>query len=175
MGVSLAIMNCTSEYPPKYEDINLGLIKILKSRYGVPIGHSDHTPDIFTSLGAVAIGAELIEKHIILDKRQPGPDQSVSIELYELRQLVDGIRKIEAAKGSNKKVFDLEKPIQAWARRSIVTLQPIPKGTVLTEEHIWTKRPGIGVPAKYLDQFLGKKTSRDLPKDYLIQWSDIVT
>lgn len=169
----LLLMNCTSEYPPKYEDINLGVIKKLEERYDIPIGHSDHTPDIYTCFGAVAMGAKLIEKHLILDRRQPGPDQSVSIEPYELYQLVNGIRKIEAAMGSEKKINDLEKPIRSWAHRSIVTLSDIPAGTVLTEELIWTKRPGTGVPAKHIESFIGKKVKTDLAKDYLISWNDI--
>lgn len=169
----LMLMNCTSEYPPKYEDINLGVINVLKQRYNIPIGHSDHTPDIYTCFGAVAMGAKLIEKHLILDRKQPGPDQSVSIEPFELYQMVSGIRKIEAAMGSEKKVNDLEKPIRTWAHRSIVTLKDIPAGTVLTEELIWTKRPGTGVPAKHIESFLGKKVTSDLTKDYLITWDDI--
>jgi N,N'-diacetyllegionaminate synthase len=145
----------------------------LKQRYNIPIGHSDHTPDIYTCFGAVAMGAKLIEKHLILDRKQPGPDQSVSIESFELYQMVSGIRKIEAAMGSEKKVNDLEKPIRTWAHRSIVTLKDIPAGTVLTEELIWTKRPGTGVPAKHIESFLGKKVTSDLTKDYLITWDDI--
>jgi len=169
----IALMNCTSEYPPKYEDLNLGVIKTLIERYNVPIGHSDHSPDIYSCFGAVSMGAKIIEKHLILDKKQPGPDQSVSIEPFELYQLVDGIRKIEAAMGSEKKVNKLEKPIRTWARRSIVTLKDIPKGTVLTDKHIWTKRPGTGVEPKHLDSFIGKKVNQNLSKDYLIQWDDI--
>ncbi|RYD59430.1 MAG: CMP-N-acetylneuraminic acid synthetase [Sphingobacteriales bacterium] len=169
----LLLMNCTSEYPPKYEDINLGVIKKLEERYDIPIGHSDHTPDIYTCFGAVAMGAKLIEKHIILDRKQPGPDQSVSIEPFELYQMVSGIRKIEAAMGAEKKINDLEKPIRSWAHRSIVTLKDIPAGTLLTEELIWTKRPGTGVPAKHIDSFIGKKVTKDLTKDYLITWDDI--
>ena len=169
----IALMNCTSEYPPKYEDLNLGVIKTLIERYNVPIGHSDHSPDIYSCFGAVSMGAKIIEKHLILDKKQPGPDQSVSIEPFELYQLVDGIRKIEAAMGSEKKVNKLEKPIRTWARRSIVTLKDIPKGMVLTDKHIWTKRPGTGVEPKHLDSFIGKKVNQNLSKDYLIQWDDI--
>lgn len=169
----LMLMNCTSEYPPKYEDINLGVIRILEERYEIPIGHSDHTPDIYTCFAAVAVGAKLLEKHIILDRRQPGPDQSVSIEPYELYQLVNGVRKVEAAMGSEKKVNDLEKPIRSWAHRSIVTLKDVKAGTKLTDEVIWTKRPGTGVAAKHLESFIGKKAKRDLKKDYLIQWEDI--
>ena len=171
---NLLLMNCTSEYPPKYEDINLGVIKTLQERYNIPIGHSDHTPDIYTCFAAVAMGAKLIEKHIILDKKQPGPDQSVSIEPFELYTMIQGIRKIEAAMGYEKKVNELERPIRSWAHRSIVTLREIPKGKVLTEDDLWTKRPGTGVPAKYLDDFLGKKVTKSLPKDYLITREDIL-
>jgi sialic acid synthase SpsE len=169
----LMLMNCTSEYPPKYEDLNLGVIKSLQERYDIPIGHSDHSPDIYSCFGAVTLGAKLLEKHLILDKKQPGPDQSVSIEPFELYQLVDGVRKIEAALGTEKKINELEKPIRTWARRSLVTLKDIPKGTVLTEDHIWTKRPGTGVEPKHLENFLGKKVNKDLKKDYIIKWEDI--
>ncbi|MBK7870824.1 MAG: N-acetylneuraminate synthase family protein [Saprospiraceae bacterium] len=170
----LMLMNCTSEYPPRYEDINLGVIKILEERYQIPIGHSDHTPDIYTCFGAVAMGAKVLEKHIILDRKQPGPDQSVSIEPFELYQLVNGVRKIEAAMGNIKKINDLEKPIRSWAHRSIVTLDDIPAGTIFSEDNIWTKRPGTGIPAKKLDSILGKKAARNLKKDYLIDWNDII-
>lgn len=169
----LVLMNCTSEYPPKYEDINLGVIKKLKNRYGIPIGHSDHSPDIFTCFAAVAVGAKVLEKHLILDRKQPGPDQSVSIEPFELYQLVNGVRKIELAMGDSKKVNDLEKPIRAWAHRSIVTLVDIEEGTVLTEEHIWTKRPGLGEPAKNIDKFLGRKVNKKLSKDHFIRYEDL--
>jgi len=169
----LILMNCTSEYPPKYEDINLGIIKQLEERYRLPIGHSDHTPDIYTSLAAVAMGAKVIEKHIILDRRQPGPDQSVSIEPYELHQLVNGIRKIEAAMGDEKRVWDLESPVRCWAHRSVVSLVDIPAGTVLTAEHVWTKRPGTGIPAKHLEEILGRKAKRDILGSSLLEWDDV--
>src|SRR5579883_2914699 len=138
----LILMNCVSEYPAKHSDVNLGVIHELKERYGLIVGHSDHTPDIYTSIAAVALGAKLIEKHLILDRRQPGPDQSVSIEPYELYELVKGVRRVEQACGSIKAVHALEKPIRSWARRSVVSLCPIPKGTVISEEMVWTKRPG---------------------------------
>ena len=80
-GVPLAFTNCISEYPPKYEDINLKFILQMEKHFpDAIIGHSDHTPDLYTSFGAVTLGARIIEKHVILDKRTPGPDQSVSID-----------------------------------------------------------------------------------------------
>ncbi len=102
-GVRFGLMNCVSEYPPVYEDMNLGVIPLLRERYpDLVIGHSDHTPDLYTSFAAVALGAHIVEKHIILDKRQPGPDQAVSIDMRELSELVDGVRKVEAALGRRR-------------------------------------------------------------------------
>jgi len=169
----LALMNCVSEYPARYEDINLGVIPQLQARYQIPIGHSDHTPDIYTCFGAVAQGAKLLEKHIILDRRQPGPDQSVSIEPYELYQLVLGTRRIEVALGTEKKIHDEERVIRAWALRSVVSIAPIPVGTIITEEHIWTKRPGTGIPARHLESILGRTAKVDIPKDHLLAWDEL--
>ncbi|KJU81343.1 N-acetylneuraminate synthase [Candidatus Magnetobacterium bavaricum] len=160
-GTRFCFTNCVSEYPPVYDDMNIGFIKIMQDEFpDIVIGHSDHTPDLYTSFASVALGAKIIEKHIILDKTMPGPDQSVSIDMKELAELVDGIRKIEAAMGSKKKVHDNEKQIRKWAFRSIVTTCDIMPGTVLTEEMLWTKRPGTGIPSKELPSFIGKKVNR---------------
>jgi N-acetylneuraminate synthase len=173
-GAEFGIFHCTSEYPPVYEDVNLGLIPVYKERYGVVVGHSDHSPNIYTSLGAVAYGANLIEKHFSLDKTQPGADHAVSIEPAELYELVRGARMIEAAGGSRKDIFDRERPIRAWAHHSVVTLRPIGKGETLSEETVWVKRPGTGIPAAELDRVVGREAARDLPENTLVAWEDLV-
>lgn len=166
-------MNCTSEYPTPHADVHLGVIRELANRYDIIVGHSDHTPDIYTSIAAVAMGASLLEKHLVLDRRQPGPDQSVSIEPFELNQLVQATRRVEEALGNTKTVRDLEKPIRAWAHRSVVSLEDIPKGTKISDGMVWTKRPGTGIPAKELEQVLGRVAKVDIPKDHLIRWEEI--
>ena len=93
----VAILNCTSEYPPVYEDINIGLIPLLKEKFGVVVGHSDHTPENYTCFAAVASGASILEKHLILDLATNAPDANVSINPRGLAELVTGTRKIEAA------------------------------------------------------------------------------
>jgi sialic acid synthase SpsE len=168
-----ALMNCTSEYPARHRDVNLGVIRHLADRYDVVVGHSDHTPDINTCLAAVALGAKLIEKHFILDRRLPGPDQSVSIEPYELYQLVQGIRRIEEALGGEKTIHDLELPIRAWARRSVVSLVDIVEGASIRPEMVWTKRPGTGIPAKHLEDVIGRRARRFIPADHLITWDEL--
>ena len=117
-GVEFAFTNCLSEYPPKYEDVNLKVIGEMKAAFPqAVIGHSDHTPDLYTCYAAVALGADIIEKHVILSKQTPGPDQTVSIDFEDLYRLVDGIRKIELASGNEKVVHKAEKDI----RKSVFT------------------------------------------------------
>lgn len=173
-GIEFALMNCLSEYPPCYEDVNLGVIEQMQSEFPkAVIGHSDHTPDLYTSFAAVAKGAKIIEKHVILDKRTPGPDQSVSIDFFELRQLVDGIGKVEAALGSEKKVHSSEKGIREWAHRSVVSLVDIPVGATITQEMIWSKRPGTGIPSYRMDEVIGKVAKREIKANTLVAWEDL--
>lgn len=173
-GVSLALLNCISEYPPVYEDVNLRVINSMQDRFpNAVIGHSDHTPDLFTSFAAVTLGACIIEKHVILDKRTPGPDQSVSIDFHDLAQLVDGVRKVEAALGSEKAVHSRENEIRTWAFRSIVSTRAIVSGEVLASDMLWSKRPGTGIPSYLLPQILGRKAVRDVAENKLLHWDDI--
>jgi N-acetylneuraminate synthase len=172
-GTPFGITHCTSEYPPVYEDINLGLIPIYKERYGIVVGHSDHTPSIYTAVGAVAYGASIIEKHFTLDRSQPGADHAVSLEPDELAQLVEGIRAVQAAGGTRKAVFERERPIRAWAHHSVVTLRPVAAGERFGEDNVWVKRPGTGIPAAELDRIVGREAARDVPADALLSWEDV--
>ena len=170
----LSLTYCVSEYPPVYKDMNLLNIPKMIQRYPkATIGHSDHTPDLYTSFAAVALGAKIIEKHVILDKRMPGPDQSVSIDFNDLYYLVDGIRKVEDSMGSVKEVHQNEKIIREWAFRSVVSIQDIKKGEIITENMVWTKRPGTGIPSKDISKVIGKVANIDIKKDTLIKWEDI--
>jgi sialic acid synthase SpsE len=172
-GTPFGITHCTSEYPPVYEDINLGLIPMYKERYGIVVGHSDHSPSIYTALGAVVWGASVIEKHFTLDRSQPGADHAVSLEPDELAQLVEGVRAIEAAGGARKEVFERERPIRAWAHHSVVTLRPIKAGEAFSEDNLWVKRPGTGIPAAELDSIVGRTAARDVQPDALLTWDDV--
>lgn len=173
-GTQLILTNCVSEYPPRYEDLNLKVIETMIERYpSAIIGHSDHSPDIYTTLAAVPLGAKLVEKHVIIDKRQPGPDQSVSIDFRDLAMLVDGVRKIEAAMGNEKRVHKKEQPIRAWAFRSIVSTRAIKAGEKITPEMIWAKRPGTGIPSRFRDSIIGRTAICDIAENTLLKWSDV--
>ena len=172
-GIPLAFTNCLSEYPPIYEDVNLGVLTEMKRRYpDVVIVHSDHTPDLYTCYGAVALGAHIIEKHVILNKMTPGPDQTVSIDFNELHQLVDGVHKIEKSLGNEKKVREKEKSIRRWAFRSIVATCDIKKDEIITENMIWSKRPGTGIPSYKMSEVVGKKAVKDIKYNTLLTYED---
>ncbi|MBI4423989.1 MAG: N-acetylneuraminate synthase family protein [Elusimicrobia bacterium] len=173
-GIPFALFNCVSEYPPKYEDINLRVLTEMKRRFpDVLIGHSDHTPDLYTCFAAATLGARFLEKHVTPDKRRPGPDQSVSIDFGDLDELVEGTRKIEAALGGRKSIHERERQIRTWAYRSVVAVKEIAKGAVVTQDMVWTKRPGTGIPSKELPKVLGKRAKRRIPVNAMLKWADL--
>ena len=172
-GAEFALMNCTSAYPPRYEEVSLGLIRRLAEMFDVPVGHSDHTAEIWVPIGAVVAGARIIEKHFTPDRSLKGPDHLVSLEPSEFRTMVDAIRKLERALGAEKKVHPGEEEVRRWAHHSVVSLRPIAAGTALTTELVGVKRPGWGVPARHLPEFVGRIARRDIPADTLLAWEDI--
>jgi N-acetylneuraminate synthase len=170
----LVLMNCTSAYPPKATDIFLAFIPEMKNRYPKAIiGHSDHMPSIYTSLGAVALGSMMVEKHVTIDSNLKGPDDSVSISFHEIGRLVRGVQEIFEGLNSEKRLLESEVPIQSWARRSLVYLRDLPPGSILSRDDIWGKRPGTGIPAKYYEQFVGRTVKRAVKKDTLLNQEDL--
>lgn len=167
------ITHCTSIYPPPYEAINLSLIPEYKRKFNILVGHSDHTPDIWTALGAVALGAKVIEKHFTLNRAMKGPDFEVSLEPQAFKQMVEGIKKISAALGTKKQIHEDEKEVRDWAHHSVVTLVDIPENTVLQPEMLGVKRPGRGIPAKHVDNLLKYKTTKALAKNTILQWDHL--
>ncbi|MBU3925647.1 N-acetylneuraminate synthase family protein [Patescibacteria group bacterium] len=173
-----AILHCVSEYPAKYEHLNLGMIRILKEKFGVITGFSDHTNEIYSAISAVALGAKIIEKHFTI-RDFHGPDDLVSLAPEQFKQMVDGIRKIEVSLGTERKVSKEEQVVRDWAFHSVVAFCDIKQGEEFTLENLIPKRPGSGIEAKYLDQIysaklLGRKAKRDLAKDTILQWEDVI-
>jgi len=170
---NIILMHCTSSYPSKYEDINLRVIPNLIKQFKVPVGLSDHSIGIYTALASVALGASVIEKHFTLDRDLPGPDQKASITPGELVELVIGTRAIEKALGDKKIVTQEEMQIRKMARESVVSLVDIPNGAIITQDMVWVKRPGTGIPAKHLNEVIGRKVVKDIKADSLINWEDL--
>ena len=171
-GVSrsqIKLLHCTSEYPAPLEDVNLFAMKTLAETFKVKVGYSDHTEGISVAVAAVALGAEIIEKHLTLDKNMNGPDHKASLEPEEFREMVTQIRNINIALGDGvKRVTKSELNNKILVRKSIVASKSIKKGEIFTEENLTTKRPEYGIKPTMWDEIIGKKAIKDFDTDELI-------
>ena len=172
-SVNFMLTNCTSIYPAPYEKINLALINRYKKEYNILVGHSDHTPDIWTSLGAVAYGASVIEKHFTLNKDLKGPDYEVSLEPKDFEIMIEGIKKIHLASGNEKTVHSEEKDVRNWAHHSVVSVCEINENEIIKDSMVSVKRPGSGIPAKLIKDVIGMKAKKKIEKNSLIKWEDL--
>jgi len=162
----ITLLHCNTEYPTPFSDVNLRAMKTIANNFGIRVGYSDHTQGIEAAIAAVALGAQVIEKHFTLDRTMPGPDHKASLEPEELTAMVKAIRNIEAALGNGiKQPSPSEQKNIAIARKSIVAKCSIQKGEPFTEENITAKRPGDGVsPMRWFDM-IGKTSNRDYLMD----------
>ena len=159
----ITLLQCVSNYPAKPSSMNLRAMHTLQQAFGVPVGLSDHTVGIEVSLAAVALGACIIEKHFTLNRELPGPDHRASLEPTDLRNLVEGTRKIEAALGDGIKCPTAEElDTASVARRSLIAAAFIPAGTALTAGMIDILRPGTGLPPSMRPQVLNRKVKNDI-------------
>lgn len=170
---SFALMHCTSTYPTPFEHVQLGCIGWLQTEYHVPVGFSDHTLGGFMACAAVAGGANLFEKHFTMSRALPGPDQQGSMEPAELRELVRGIRAIEQARGATKTIQPGEQDVRNMAHHSVVSIRDIAAGATIGADDVWAKRPGTGIPARQLNQVVGRVAKRPIAKDRLVAWDDL--
>ena len=166
----ISLLHCNTQYPTPMRDVNLRAMDALRTLNPGAVGYSDHTQGIEVPVAAVAMGAQIIEKHFTLDKNMPGPDHKASLEPAELAAMVSAIRNIEQAIGSGQKhVSESERPNIEVARKSIVAARDIKAGELLTEENITVKRPGNGVSPMLWDSVIGTKAIRDFKADHLIE------
>jgi N-acetylneuraminate synthase/N,N'-diacetyllegionaminate synthase len=172
---NIVLLHCVTSYPAKIEDVNLRVIEALRRRFKLPVGFSDHTLGITIPIAVAALGAVLVEKHFTLDRTLPGPDHRASLEPDELKDMVRAVRDVEKALGDRvKKPTKDEERIKKVVRRSIVAKMGIPKGTVITEDMLDFKRPGVGIEPKYLNEIIGKKAKKDIKPDGLITFDKLV-
>ena len=171
----IVLLHCTTNYPCPFEEVNLKAMQTLQKNFGdLIIGYSDHTLGIVVPIMAVAMGAQVLEKHFTLDKNLPGPDHKSSLEPEELEEMVKSVRDAERALGSGlKKPTRSEEEIKKLIRKSIVARIDIPKGTRITRDMLLIKRPGTGIESKYLNKILGKKAKKEIKRDELIYWEAI--
>ena len=167
----VALLHCVSNYPASEKDANLKAMHTMKQAFQLPVGYSDHTIGVEVTLAAVALGAQIIEKHFTLDKNLPGPDHQASLEPGELKQLIKAIRRVEIALGDGlKKPAPSEMENQATIRKSLFFKSSFAAGTKVTAEMIEAKRPAIGYPPERLVEILGQELTYDVERDTPVSW-----
>lgn len=163
---NVIVLQCNTDYPSKIEDTNILAMNTMQKALNVKVGYSDHVVNNYACYAAVALGAEVIEKHFTLDKNMEGPDHSCSLEPKEFKELIDGIRNIEMAMGTGVKTPSLSEQKNTFGmRRSIVAKIDIKKDEILSEKHFAYKRPANGLSPNIIEQFIGKKMLKDIFKD----------
>ncbi len=173
-GCEVLVLQCTSAYPCPPERVHLRAMVAMGSRFGLPYGISDHTPGVWTSVAAVALGASVVEKHFTLSKRLYGPDHHASLTPDELAQLVAGVREVEQALGSPEKPRDPSlDPVRATFEKSVVSRVAIPAGVILEAQMLTTKRPGNGIPAARLAEVIGRHAARPIAMNHLLTEADL--
>lgn len=162
----ISLLHCNTQYPTPFEDVNLKAMVTLKEKFNLKTGYSDHTPGIEVAIAAVAMGAEIIEKHFTLDKNMIGPDHFMSLEPEELKTMVSYIRNIEKSIGDGIKRVSLSEEINRnIVRKSIVAKCKIKKGDYFSKENLTTKRPGNGISPMEWEKILGTRAERDYKED----------
>lgn len=171
----MTVLHCNTEYPTPMEDVNLKAMLTIKEKLGVAIGYSDHTIGIEVPIAAVAMGAEIIEKHFTLDRNLKGPDHKASLEPNELKEMVKSIRNIEKAISGNgvKEASSSEIKNINIARKSIHLSRDLKLGSVVTEKDIIPLRPGDGICTMNWEKIIGKTVNTDIKKYSKLTWENI--
>lgn len=167
---NVILLKCTSAYPCPYEDMNINVIPLMKDTFQCMVGLSDHTLGSEVALGAIALGAKVIEKHVTLKREDGGPDAAFSMEIKEFKNMVRQIRNLEKALG--KETFELTEK-QEKARegmRSLYIVKDVKCGDMLTTDNVRSIRPGGGLHTQYYEDIIGKKVKGDIKKGTPLSW-----
>ena len=163
--VPYALLHCTSMYPTPYNKVRLGALAHLQNAFpDAVLGLSDHSISNYPCLGAVALGASILERHFVSDMNWPGPDVEISMDPPSLKELIAGSRILFDCRGGNKSILSEEQPTIDFAYASVVSISRINQGEVFTKDNLWVKRPGTGeILAEEYESILGKKAVCDIP------------
>ncbi len=171
MRDQITVLQCTTQYPAPLEEVNLRAMPAMGHALSVSFGYSDHTVGSAVAIAATALGATVIEKHITLNRKLPGPDHGASMEPHDFAQMVLGIRSVEVAMGDGiKKAGTRERLNMPMVRRSLVASRPIREGEAFSPDNLTAKRPGHGVSPMAWDEFIGRTARRSYGTDELIEW-----
>lgn len=166
----ITLLKCTSQYPSTIEQANLLTIVDMKKRFGVKVGLSDHTMGSIVPTVAVSLGAEVVEKHFILDRSMGGPDSGFSMQPEEFKEMVDAIRDVEKSLG--RVTYEVSEEDKN-RRRSLFVVEDIKAGEVITEQNVRSVRPGFGLHPRYLTEILGERIKKNKFIGEIIELNDI--
>lgn len=170
----LVLFHCTSNYPAAYNTVNMKAMLLLKNKFHCEVGYSDHTAGTEIPILAVAMGAQVIEKHFTFDKNAEGPDHKASLSPEELSAMVAEIRHVEAAFGNGTKEPAAEElSTRNVARKSLAWKRDLPDNHVIELCDVCCMRPGTGLQPEKLEYIIGKHTTRNCYKNTLISEKDI--
>lgn len=168
---NITLLKCTSAYPSPHEDMNLKTISNMRETFGVNVGLSDHSIGSTVAIGAVALGATIVEKHVILNRSIGGPDSSFSMEMDEFKKMINEIRNIEKALGRVNYDLDEKTKKNRVFSRSLFFTEDIEPGQTITEKNMRSIRPGYGLHPRHYHELIGKKTSKKIEKGTPVDWS----
>ena len=167
-NLPLTLFQCTSMYPTPPEKIGLNMLPFFRERYNCQVGLSDHSGTVYAGLAAAAMGMDALEIHVTMSREAFGPDVSTSITTAELKTVVDGIRfieKIQANPVNKNEVAEELSTMRGLFMKSIVFRQDLPAGTILSEADLGAKKPGTGIPAPRLPEFIGRRLRQAVKRD----------
>ena len=168
----ITLLQCTSSYPAPLNEANLSLIPKMQKDFGVKVGLSDHTLGITAPIVAASLGAKVIEKHFILDKRLGGPDSAFSIEPQEFSAMAKAVREVEELLGVESYELSQKSKEGRVFMRSLFVVEDIAKGERIKENQIRSIRPGYGIPPKMKYQVVGKKAKKALKRGEPLSFGD---
>lgn len=169
----LALMKCSSAYPAKCEEMNLRTIGDMKERFGIPVGLSDHSMGYFSSATAVALGANIIEKHFCISRSIENPDAAFSMEPQEFAEMTAQVRKVESALGKVFYGVSQQEETEVCFRRSLFVVKDIAAGEPFTPENVRSIRPAYGLKPKHYKEVMGRTAVRDLKRGTPLSAEDI--
>ena len=171
----LLVFQCTSRYPSMPEDVGLNMLDFFRQRYATPVGLSDHSGKIYPGLAAATLGAEMIEVHVTLSRQAFGPDVPASLTPDELRQLVEGVRYIQRAQAhpmQKEENASAMREMRGLFGKSLVAKRDLLSGRTLQREDLTARKPGTGIPAAQIDDFLGRNLRRDIAANTFLSPDD---
>ena len=168
---SITVLHCNTEYPTPMQDVNLKAMNKIREELGIQVGYSDHTLGIEVPIAAVALGANVIEKHFTLDKSMPGPDHLASLDPTELKNMIQAIRNIELALAGNGKKEPSQSEVKniSLVRKSLYFKNDLQSGHIVKANDLIALRPGVGISPMQIEKYIGRELIHDVSALTLIE------